>query len=440
MEEDEEEIQSEDVPMSELIAEMPGEFDDLIAALDRLPVEVISSRVPGPLPIESSIESYEEDARSAAHEQQERVWDEADELARPVNRPVKPKNTRNDTPPPDTDEPAERTATRERILKFANEIFGEEFVYATGSDLILHFPLIHITNSRGNKHDIQDLYIKLSIPTGRYIQGMRMTFPYGDYTSHYAHSHLPSEAARGQWASFCLGSTSSFRVLMTNLSSNPSELNWYFLLLAIPKYLEWESLEGGPHKTMASITTGESENTIDYLSYLQSFAEMIPLAAFEFNEGLSLNEHSTSLEECYNKYSPIKSIRMGENPQQIQDLNRTFEQTERYGIRTFKGEKRMMKIIEAVEEAVTSIDPVIKDRYNQYLKQYITAFNNKFNYEYLKSKSGATLGAIPAIQLSDLSNYSTATRKNRMATRSRGKQGVVGRVDLFRKREDNRFR
>jgi hypothetical protein len=142
--------------------------------------------------------------------------------------------------------------------------------------IIVHFEEFPIVNSRGATHPIQDLFVivKLSLKTGigmgnlnvSGLDGFRTTYGYKEYISNYTHSHLPTSksqitnAARNyninqMVTSFCRGSghINDFIAEVNCDSDGITEINFTPFMVQILGLVSWESLEGGPHRKIASI-------------------------------------------------------------------------------------------------------------------------------------------------------------------------------------------
>ena len=129
-------------------------------------------------------------------------------------------------------------------------------------EVLVHFPSITITNTRGEFTEIRDLYASFHIrPDGRLkqsiIYGARTTYSNQHYLSCYIHSHLrhrsPTHLTH-PFAKFCLG-VGPIKQAMTLLMSEFDEINFNLFCLQLRNYVSWESLEGAPHFPMKRIGT-----------------------------------------------------------------------------------------------------------------------------------------------------------------------------------------
>ena len=135
--------------------------------------------------------------------------------------------------------------------------------------IIIRHDDITITNSIEQSRHIGTIFTYLygvkknnnKILIAPYMRGTRLTYSYSDIVSDYTHSHLPSDSSR-TFSTFCLGhSNDIFAGLHGNMeidngahfyAVSPLELEG--MLIAIQDYLRWESLEGGPHRKMETVT------------------------------------------------------------------------------------------------------------------------------------------------------------------------------------------
>lgn len=165
--------------------------------------------------------------------------------------------------------------SKEVIGPSLNSIVGKrywDFVYqcpirgedAKQVELIIHFPLIEITNSEKRKHIIQDLYVAIPMAwkgdagyINGGIEGIRATLTPEEAFSGYSHSHLPSyQRKQPDWAEFCLGSGKGPMYSAINslvMLEDWDLLKFEVLLMQLDKYVRWESLEGGPYRQIKEI-------------------------------------------------------------------------------------------------------------------------------------------------------------------------------------------
>lgn len=157
------------------------------------------------------------------------------------------------------------------VEAIANEIFGEDRVCMDAEKfeeygsygVVIHFPELHLTNSKEQKHFIKDLYTRFDVKirfdafgSSNYkanidFLGCRTHVSLKEYRCGYAHSHLPTDGSYNM-NPFCLGS-SQFGFMLSNLKENMMDEDWRMVFYSLERYLNWESLEGGPHYCMKNI-------------------------------------------------------------------------------------------------------------------------------------------------------------------------------------------
>lgn len=126
-------------------------------------------------------------------------------------------------------------------------------------DVIIHFPIVKISNTRNEHHVIYDLYFILSLELNAY--GYRTTFSIEEWCKEYAHSHL-SNTRKTNW---CLGDSGTLNLFLTQLkgyNDRPIEVEQLeYLAFAIGAYVEHESIEGKPYRYMKDIKVVNSSAT-----------------------------------------------------------------------------------------------------------------------------------------------------------------------------------
>lgn len=130
---------------------------------------------------------------------------------------------------------------------------------------VIHFPEITIRNRSNKSIKVKDLYVTFAlIPNGTMgitipqLEGITTTFTLPQYSSGYMHSHLPgcgnlvNSSGRLPFKNFCLGS-GGINDVMNNLGITWDVEQYRLFLLSIQTFLEYESLEGGPHIRMSHV-------------------------------------------------------------------------------------------------------------------------------------------------------------------------------------------
>lgn len=294
--------------------------------------------------------------------------------------------------------------TTEDIYNVAKDVFGEERVdlipSSYGSDgyfkIVVHFPEITIKNSRRQSHTIKELYVRFNIKIDLtqktpscniFVTGTRAMLSDKEYLSDYSHSHLPSNAI-SHWENFCLGS-SDFSMLINTLRISMTPEDWFLLFFSLENYVSWESLEGGPHRTIGTIGSARSStNREAHIPTAINLIPNIPKECLTFNEGIQLIEDHPSLYIYYDTNSPLKSF--SSTSTNFSSVLARFKGRVEGHTFTFKG-KTITRELYPVnsEEAVLQIDPEVIAFLNQTIKREIKKFN--LSYEYNKNRSNATI-------------------------------------------------
>ena len=151
--------------------------------------------------------------------------------------------------------------------------------------VVIHYPELTISNSKGITHKLLDVYVRYSLYNKRLIPSIfRTTYTYPEASYDYSHSHYSGTLNRfRKITNFCLG-TNPLAPLLEKGASTITEVK--LLIKAVHELLIWESLEGGPYR---------------YLSKLhKKSVEFIPQIPIEYN-----------IDELYLKFLKYLSNRSG---------------------------------------------------------------------------------------------------------------------------------
>lgn len=200
----------------------------------------------------------------------------------------------------------------------AVDIFGEERVKWGNEGVMIYFPEFEMTNSKGMRHTIKDLYVRYVIEPiidrdyweiGSYkaivsMQGIRGSLSLKEYQSNYGHSHL--NTGNTCWSNFCTGK-SEYNLLLQNVQLSLLEEDWVMLFLSLENYLVWESLEGGPYCKIEQMKYQKSIESSTISGELNRILPDMPKDVWDFSEdGLSLNSGHPLLGEYFNSVSKIR--------------------------------------------------------------------------------------------------------------------------------------
>lgn len=142
------------------------------------------------------------------------------------------------------------TPQRETAKKLAGEHYGEANVDLTDLGLIIKMGDFFIKNSNDFELKIKGFYFIFY--TGGALGCFREKMSLSEAKVGYWHSHYSHDDKLNSNSKFCLGNTPiavSWDVLLREF--NETEFEKFLFLL--DSYLRWESLEGGPYKSMAKV-------------------------------------------------------------------------------------------------------------------------------------------------------------------------------------------
>lgn len=143
------------------------------------------------------------------------------------------------------------------VVDVFTDFYGEDRIDTREYTIIVHFPKVTVTNEDNESTDITHLFAKVEVEENGSYKGsflmIRSEFSENQAYTGYIHSHLPSFAYPDQWESPCLG-RGPIRNTLATLSDNPSEDMWKMFCLELDKYVQTESLAGGPYKYIRDIS------------------------------------------------------------------------------------------------------------------------------------------------------------------------------------------
>lgn len=327
--------------------------------------------------------------------------------------------------------------TTQRVEELASGIFGADRVDVVDAeknsfDVIILFPELTLTNSEDSRHDVKDLYVKFNVlpkieqfgKTGTYKAEIKMTGRRGkltlrEYESGYHHSHLPTSLRN--WGEFCLGS-SAFKMVLEETKMELSEDAWMKLLLSLPNYLNWESLEGGPHFKMRGLGYKESVGQGELEQELTRITGGIPKDVWTINEQLTIIPAHPALHQYFNTFSKIRKI-SGYSAEQYKKIMKEKQRTLEYSYREhpiiWKGAEIKPLIIEEeiTEEIATNIETGVVDKYCQILKNKSKSFLKQKNYNDAKRNNyKKVFGETRAVQQAHASVDEAVARQNSLST------------------------
>jgi len=225
------------------------------------------------------------------------------------------------------------------VIEVFKEYFGEERVDATAypslpslenesslntddiTDIVVHFPKVTVTNEREESIDIYDLFARTSVYNSGKLAVRPMmrktTYTQEQLNVGYSHSHLPRNSF--DWANPCLGSGPINSTIASLFAGNDMD-SWRLYCLELDRYVQVESLSGGPYILMSCVTR---YSLGDYIKFNYNINQLWqrPLRSYsEFPEDIAENE---ILARLFKKgmlnftYSSVEGYRIAETPQRL---------------------------------------------------------------------------------------------------------------------------
>ena len=143
--------------------------------------------------------------------------------------------------------------------------------------VLIYYPEITVTNEYNKSTVIKDVYIKLKIDySGKLIDTFtinRATYNIKEYVSCYMHSHAPrlDQVNPTIFRTMCLGD-GPIRRTIGNLQDSFNKDFWKLFCFELHKYLQVESISGGPYIRLENIGVTNSPSYYNYsLAYLNDY-------------------------------------------------------------------------------------------------------------------------------------------------------------------------
>ena len=162
------------------------------------------------------------------------------------------------------------------MLDYLKPVLVSKMNTRTIYEIIVHFPSVRVTNEFDKYVDIQDLYAKVNISSGGEMTERfclaRTTYPYIQFRSGYAHSHLPriGSSSAGQWQTPCLGSGPIYRTILSLEARYDLDI-WGLFAFELSKYVTVESISGVPYIRLESIGGSNDVKFNESLEYTTTF-------------------------------------------------------------------------------------------------------------------------------------------------------------------------
>lgn len=125
-------------------------------------------------------------------------------------------------------------------------------------NILVRFPEVRVTNENDKYIDIWELYAKIyfncfGLMTNSFVLN-RSEYDVFQFRNFYLHSHVPgiSHTHLADFQPPCLGQ-GPIRATISSLFADFDELRWQLFCFELSKYVEVESLSGGPYKKLESL-------------------------------------------------------------------------------------------------------------------------------------------------------------------------------------------
>lgn len=125
-------------------------------------------------------------------------------------------------------------------------------------NILVRFPEVRVTNENDKYIDIWELYAKIyfncfGLMTNSFVLN-RSEYDVFQFRNLYLHSHVPgiSHTHLADFQPPCLGQ-GPIRATISSLFADFDELRWQLFCFELSKYVEVESLSGGPYKKLESL-------------------------------------------------------------------------------------------------------------------------------------------------------------------------------------------
>lgn len=130
--------------------------------------------------------------------------------------------------------------------------------------VLIHYPETKVTNEYGDSTTIYDSYIKFNINRFGRLQDSftmaRTTYTREQFDSNYMHSHangIHMSDDRIEFSHCCLG-TGPIATTVNNLNTNFDSDIWRLFCVELDRYIETESISGGPYNRLSYIGNNAS--------------------------------------------------------------------------------------------------------------------------------------------------------------------------------------
>ncbi len=280
--------------------------------------------------------------------------------------------------------------------------------------IIIHFPDLTVDNGR-RRHAIKDLWVKIELSaafcksnraSAQYFTGHRSTFNYAEISSDYSFSHLSGGWRPQGFRDFCLGNT-PFATLCADVHNEWNQNKFLMFCFQLHEYLSWESLDGGPFRSILDIQERNLRQSGDpeisstelnrYYKKLLARPESLPVTfvkapqfyGFRVKDGDEFDILCTLAVDNRQHlmvYDPVSKRKMSRNVSNKADLIAEYKREYNRVLLKFKGNDIRLVITDQVEEVANDDVPMrASDRVVNYLRNQLNQrFLRETTNEYTK--------------------------------------------------------
>lgn len=266
--------------------------------------------------------------------------------------------------------------------------------------LIIKFDEFTIINSKRQSHIIKDLYVLIpfnvkedKVLIGNSLWGGRGTVSNVEFIGQYNHSHL-----NGSWdniSTFCLGSGPIHKYIL-EFNLKPNEHNLFSVLYNVKIYVEWESLEGTPHRYIERLGKGEITTETKSLNFIPVFNKYIkefklPLKIFTSNNITQLKIDENILEVELLKIIPDQKVYKNRTTGKYyrDKIINFLEKTSSNILLNFKGENIYTRVYNVDKINIQETDYVV---HPSITKQFMENALKRIRGYYFKKTTGIDTG------------------------------------------------
>lgn len=170
------------------------------------------------------------------------------------------------------------------LKNLVSESQYNEHLITTRPYILVHFPEVRVTNENNRHIDLRDLFARVEIVYDGTLYGSfklnKATYDIAQWKSFYIHSHVPSlyYDRVAEFKDPCLGN-GPIKSTILRLHGEYNEDDWKLFCLELQKYVQTESLSGGPYIKLENVgkISETKYNEYEYTPYVECHKEFLNL-------------------------------------------------------------------------------------------------------------------------------------------------------------------